>query len=368
MKIILMNYMETTAPGGINKVVKEISKNLSKIGHEITVIQSNPLDLPNEELHEGFKIIRVNSKISFYDLSPEMYLFLKNNLRKLDPDIIHVHGYHTLFSVEVVNTIRSMDSTIPLVFSPYLDIYRSSFAGKYFWNIYKLFGKKTFEKSSHIISCSNFEAQATIDIFNVKNKKISLIPLGVDTVEYGKRKDVKDKINLLYSGYLIDRKGVDFILKSLYSLVHDLKVKNVNLTIIGEGPEKRKLLKLANKLNLDDYVKWESFLPKKVLMKTIKESDIFMLLSNSEAYGITVAEALALGTPCIVTNTTALSEFIQEKGCFGVKYPPNPREVAELITEIHKNNVDVGPFSEKIRTWEEVSKDYENIYMNLLKG
>ena len=92
-----------------------------------------------------------------------------------------------------------------------------------------------------------------------------------------------------------------------------------------------------------------------------------MLLSKNENYGITVAEALALGTPVIVTKHSALREFLSEPGCFGVDYPPNPREVAELILKIVNSDVKVGPFSRKIRTWEEVVKDYEEIYSTLAR-
>lgn len=67
--------METKAPGGINKVVSEIAKNLSKKGHEVVVLQPNPLDFPSEEIYEGFRIIRIKSRFKswLYDLCPEIY-------------------------------------------------------------------------------------------------------------------------------------------------------------------------------------------------------------------------------------------------------------------------------------------------------
>ena len=104
----------------------------------------------------------------------------------------------------------------------------------------------------------------------------------------------------------------------------------------------------------------------KELYEKFRDADIFLLLSRSENYGIVVAEALALGTPCIVANTTALSEFTKEPGCSGIDYPPDPKELAELIIKIHESDVKVGPFSNKIRTWDEVAKDYEKVYVEML--
>ena len=154
-------------------------------------------------------------------------------------------------------------------------------------------------------------------------------------------------------------------MESLHNLVYNFGVKDVVLTIVGDGPEKGRLLRLAEKLGINDKIEWKSFLPRKELINKIKSADVFLLLSESEAYGIIVAEALALGTPVIVTKRTALKEFLNEPGCFGVDYPPNPQEVAELILKIVNSNVKVRPFSRKIKTWDEVAKDYGKVYKHL---
>ncbi|MGB7970029.1 MAG: glycosyltransferase family 4 protein [Methanobacterium sp.] len=385
MKILLVTYMESTHPGGINKVVREIAKNVSNMGHETIVLQPNPAGLPDEEIYEGFKIIRISSPLDkyLYGISIGLYQYLKKNLKDINPDIIHVNGYHTLQSIEVIHTIKRIDPNIPLIFSPYHDVASGTFAGKYLMNLHNFFGKRAIKKCDYITSSSQFEAGNAVKILNVDPNKLKVIPLGVDlydqednvTIDFSKdiigvdvSKDINDvnKINLLYSGYLINRKGVDFILKSLYALVHDLQVENVTLTIIGEGPENDNLIELSRNLNLDKYIEWKPFLSRDKLVDKIKQSDIFMLLSRSEAYGITVAEALSLGTPCIITENTALKEFSMEPGCFVVDYPPEPEKVASSIIEVYKNDVTIGPFTEKIRPWDKVSLDYERLYESLI--
>ncbi len=365
-----MNYMETTAPGGINKTIRELSINLSKRSHEVIVLQSNPLNLPKEELNDGFKIIRVKSRFesNLYGLNPELYLYLKNHLMSMNPDLIHIHGYHRLFCIGVMYTLKKLDLGIPIVFSPHMDVYSSTFAGKYLWNIYDYFGKSIFKDSNYIISPSKFEALHIIDNYSIDKENISIIPHGVNLIDNKEKIIKKNKsCNLIYSGYLIKRKGVSHILDGLNILINELNFRNVKLTIIGEGPEKSNLLKQSKNLKVDDQVIWKSFLSHPEFINEIKNSDIFLLLSNSEAYGITVAEALALGIPCIITKITALNEFINEPGCFGVNYPPDPTEVAKMVLKIYTDDVKVGPFSDKIRTWDKVSKDYENVYLDFLK-
>ncbi len=385
MKILLVTYMESTHPGGINKIVREIAKNIAKLGHETIVLQPNPANLPNEETYEGFKIIRVSSLFDkyFYGLSYGIYQYLKNNLKDINPDIIHVNGYHTLQSIEVIHTIKGINPNIPLVFSPYHDIAPGTLAGKYFMNVHNFFGKRAVNKCDYITSVSQFEADSTLEILKVDPNKLQVIPSGVDIfdnpenieidfskdiVKVNMSRDIKEdqKINLLYAGYLITRKGVDFILKSLDALVHDLGIKNVTLTIVGEGPENNNLIQLSKDLELEEYVVWKPFLSRDKLIQEIKQSDIFMLLSRSEAYGITVAEALTLGTPCIITENTALKEFSMEPGCFVVDYPPDPKKVADLIINVYQDEVTIGPFTEKIRPWDKVSEDYERLYETLI--
>lgn len=371
MKILIVSYLETNSPGGISKTVYELAENLSH-DHEVTVLQPNPSDLEADEHINGFRTIRVSSRFDntkyLYGLNIEMYFYLKNHYKELKPDIIHVHGYHHLMPIEAIHTIKRMDPDTPIVFSPHLDVVRGRFLSKYLWNIYNLFARTVFPKSASITSCSNFESDKIQEI-GVNKDKIVIIPHGVDIID--PIKDPKQinstkNINLLYTGHLIPRKGVDYILKSLQSLVHEKGMENVVLTIVGDGPEKNKLIKMADEMEIEDHVQWKTFLSREELITLIRESDIYLLLSHSEAYGIAVAEALALGTPCIISHKTALKEFSNEKGCYTVKYPPEPGEVADLILKTYTENKGVGPLSERIRTWNEVSKDYEELYHTVL--
>ncbi len=375
MRILLVNYMETTAPGGINKNVRMIARYLALNSHEVIVLQANPFNLPGDELYDGFRIIRVNSHVSgaLYGLNPEMYRFLINNFGKLNPDIVHAHGYHNLLPASILYLIRRLDSSVPIVFSPHFGVSsHSSFAGKHFWGVYNRFGEKYIKLVDKIISASEYEARNIKKVLSVPEDKIRVIPHGVDDIIYPSFKqektDDESVIKLLYVGYLLELKGVQYILEAIHELVYEKQV-NVSFKIIGEGPYEYNLKKLADELNLNDFISWEGFIHQsqfEELLGYYREADIFLLLSQSENYGIVVPEALAMGTPVVVTKRTALNEFLGEPGCFGVDYPPDPSVVAELILSIVRDRVKVGPFNGKIRTWDSIASDYEKIYYNLI--
>lgn len=370
MNILFINFSEITSPGGVHKTIREIAINLSKKGHNVVSLQANPLNLKSEETLDGFKIVRIDSKLKncLFGINPNIYQYLKNNLKSLNPDIIHVHGIHSLLSSEVIYAIRKFDKNIPIMFSPHLDISRSTFFGKCLWDLYvKTIGINTFKNVSHIISCSNFEANNIIHIFGANSNSISIIPHGVDTINLIKPKSSKSRINLTYAGYLIKRKSVPHILNGLYSLINELNFKDVVFTIIGDGPEREKIVRTVKDLNLESHVVFKSFLPREEYFNELKNADIFLLLSASEAFGIVVAEALAQGTPCIVSNNTALKEFTCENGCYGIDYPPDPKKMAQLILNIYYENPKIVSFSNKIRTWDKVTDDYEKAYKKVLR-
>ena len=367
MRILTIKNGEITHQGGINKTIREVNFNLAERGHDCTIITTNTSSLPATESYQGYRIIRQPPEWEgkLYGLNQGAYRYLEKNLHHLDPDVIHVHGYHGLFSPLVLRMIKKQQPHIPLIFSPHFGVFsHATFLGQHLWGTYnRLVGRRIMNIPDLVITASQFEARNLEQILKVEPQKIRVIPHGINH-HTSSQKGKNHTLNLLYVGYLLKLKGVQYIIEALpYLARQDLDFK---LRIVGEGPYQAELKGLARKLGVDQYLEWEGFIPDPDrLRECYRESDVFLLLSQSENYGIVVTEALAMGTPTIVTNQTALEEFVSEPGCFGVNYPPHPEKVARLIMDIHHHPVQVGPFSDKIRTWKQVSGDYEKIYRDL---
>lgn len=365
MKILTINYGDITQIGGVNFSIKRVMEGLVEKGHECYVVGINPGNLLNEENINGVNIIRIKSPMSkhLYGLSPGMAKFLSKNLGKsLKPDIIHVHGYRSLLTLEVACILRG--KRLPFVFSPhYHPLDYKTFGGKHLIRWYRPIASWIFKWAQQTVSNSEWSANLLRKDFGISGDKIQIIYHGVDYLEFpeGKRRKVKDtSISLLYVGFLMEYKGVQYIIEALSELRK--RGRHVSLTIVGKGDYEDELKKLSKKLRVQGSISWVGPLSRQKLHRKFMEGDIFLLLSRSESFGIVVAEALAAGTPCIVTKTTALTEFLTEPGCFGIDYPPDPQELANLIIKIHDNEIKVGPFSNIIRTWDKVAQDYETLY------
>ena len=367
IKILSLNYSDIAAPGGVHTAIRNVSEKLVKRGHQAIVISINPGQLEPFETVNGVELIRVKSPLSKYihGLSYATYKLLGKNLAKAKPDIIHVHGFHTLFSLEVLYLLRN--SEYPLAFSPhYGPESHNTVLGSTLWGIYKHVGKSCFHIADKVICASEFERENVLRDFQVNPAKIEVVPHGVDAIEPRKTRTAKSGISLIYIGWFIELKGVQFILEALRELNTELNA-NATLTLIGKGDYQQRLIEQARELNVVDAVSWYPPLFSDALHRKLRGADMLLLLSRSENFGIVVAEALAAGVPCIVAHKAALKEFSGEPGCFSVEYPPRIEELARLIVKVHDSNVKVGPFSGKVQTWDTIAQHYDELYTSLLE-
>jgi len=312
--------------GGIETHVKEISERLVNQGFEIDVLCTGPADRNKKsEIINGVKVIRFGSFAPYeaYYFSPRIYLHLKNHRY----DLIHAHSYHAmpaLFAALAKNGHT-------FVFTPHYHGRGHTFLRNLLHKPYKPFGNKIFEKADKVICVSEYERQMVISDFNIPPWKIEKIPNGINLEDFRYMKHLEKnegEKTILYVGRLEKYKGIHHIIGIL------LHLRDFKLNIIGQGPYEKKLLRLAEELAVSDRINWHKNVTREKILQFYASADVFMMLSTNEAYGITVAEALASGTPCIVATGSALDEFVDGEMCLGVNLPVRPEELLEKINKI----------------------------------
>ena len=138
-------------------------------------------------------------------------------------------------------------------------------------------------------------------------EKIEIIPSGIDTKELDCVKAKKKGGEILFAGRLVPQKNVDVLLKA-FSLVEGSR-----LTIIGEGTERPRLLKLAKTLGISNRVNFLKPVPRKELIQRMKAAAAFVMPSRRENFGIAPLEAMYCGTATISTNTEGPKDYINDK-------------------------------------------------------
>lgn len=342
--------------GGVETHVKEISERLAKAGHDVEVITTDPTGkLDKRDTINGVKVTRFRSFApgNAYYFAPQIYFYLK----KHNYDVIHAHSYHALPALFAALGKRERR----FVFTPHY--HRSGHTA--FRNLlhkpYRFLGKMIFSRADTIICVSEYEKKLVESDFRVQGKTVK-IPNGINLKEFEQlkhhQKEYGEKI-LLYVGRLEEYKGVQYIIQSLPEL------QDFRLRVVGKGPYEEELRKMAKDLRVADRVKWLKDLSRKELLECYADADIFLMLSSHEAYGITVAEALAAGTPCVVAKGSALEEFVDGHACIGVDIRNGLGDILEAIKSLDK--IDKRGFDSKklLMDWEEVTGKIQTLYKKI---
>jgi len=336
--------------GGVETYVMELSVRLARKNFEVEVLTTDPSkNLPKEEIINGVRVKR------FKSWAPNESYFFSNDLKKHlinnsdNYDIVHAHQYSTfpaLYAAQSKNRNK-------FVFNPHYHGKGHTFIRNLLHKPYKFIGKNIFSISDKIICVSNYEKFLILKHFKINEKKFEIIPCGVNLEEFKDLKKKKKEYSSILTVCRLEKyKGVQYLIKVLPSLDQD-----IILEIVGKGPFKSHLVKLAKEIHVETRVKFYQNLPRNELLQKYSNADLFILLSKHESYGISVMEALASRTPCIVANTSALTEWIDD-GCFGIDYPVNFYELKELITNVIGNKV----LEMKFLNWDEITSKLINLY------
>lgn len=162
--------------------------------------------------------------------------------------------------------------------------------------------------------------------FGVAESAIIAVPVftrgcnGVKT-----KKQSCGKFIFLTVGRLTPVKNIELQLKVLKEIVKQRK--NVELWIVGEGPDNQELRAKSQNLGISNYVKffgWQANLEKFYL-----QADVFLLTSNSEGWGMAVVEAASFSLPIIMTDVGLAGEVIID-GQSGMVIPVNDADALRV--------------------------------------
>lgn len=363
LRILMVNKYYHPRIGGVETLVKTISEKSVARGHDVTVVALDE-DRSADEKINGVRVVRF--KRGFWGRTgfhPRVQDFLINANVSKNYDLVHIHGYHTLLALQAAGYCHAQK--VPYVFTTHYHGKGHTSFRDILFRSYALLGKYIYRWSESIVCVSEYERSLVKHDFDEPEGKYRLIPNGGK--EYPQIDVPKMRDTLLYVGRLYDYKGVDHILQAMAIMKGE--GRKVNLRVIGDGPDRPRLETMIAALDLREQVTWVGRVSEEQLNKEYRSAAVLMLLSSAEAYGLVVAEALTCGTPCIVAKSAALTEFTAEPGCFGVDAPVDDRQLVSQLRYVLDNfgTIKVGPFSNKMISWDQVASEYLDCYRSVLE-
>jgi len=354
--------------GGVETHVSELTARASARFRRVSVVTTDPSGgLPStQSLGNGSTIFRVRSFAPGGNYHFPMSASFVKILRACRSRILHLHSIHDVPGP--LAAILESKSGSSIVFTPHFHGKFSSSLGELFFEASRPVLGMVVDRVDCIICVSRFEAGIMGEAFPGSAEKIKVIPNGVDSEllsQYSWSPPASPRI--LFVGRLEKYKNVDKILTAFAVLKE--KHSSLKLTIVGRGPVKEELLSQAGQLKLGSSVEWLEGLKKHELYELYESSTMFVLPSYLEAYGIVVAEAAAVGTPAIVANSSALSEFVTAGLATPVEPPVETEKLVDamsLVLENPKSFSSKSKASDMIQSWDDVAAKTFETYRSLL--
>jgi len=263
-------------------------------------------------------------KFYYSDNSIIKYLFLMNKIYKsTNFNAIHAHTPHVglLFLLQYLFTKRI---GIKKVFSVHYSFNFIRFRNKVFLLPIFIF----FDK---IIFCSESSKASFPKLFlHIIKNKSQCIYNGVDSNLINKSNSSIDEPNhfkIVTVSRLIKTKNIAMIIKAL-KLINNPKL---NLTVIGDGSEKNHLIELTKQLDLKKNISFLGEISRKEVYKHLAESNLFISMSITEGFPVAVLEALASGTPVILSNIGPHIEILKSKDCIKLVDKNSPNDLSKEV-------------------------------------
>ncbi|MFH1854964.1 MAG: glycosyltransferase [bacterium] len=346
-KIKVVEVIPTLHSGGAENVTKFICKYLDRSKFDLTLFCF--YKSPKYNWPKDLNIIFLHKKKGI-DLN--LITRLKNNLNKIQPDIIHCHNLNSLLYVIFARTLFHRPRIVQTIHND-LEKHSNSIFWKIIFIIFKIY---TVNLSPKINRC----LQSRKENFNIAN--------GIELNKFSKPRtnvEVKQIVNI---GRLEKQKNHIFLIKAFgYIAKHD---KNLKLIIAGQGTLEKKIKKEVKKLHLQSRVK---IIPKHVdSAKLFKKSDYYISSSFWEGMPLVIIEALASGLAVFSTPAGATEDLIKNNYNGFIYRGKTPEDLADLfvkesqdkkkIQKIRKNSIKSSTyFSAQIMT-----KKYEKVFKALV--
>ncbi|MDD6211321.1 MAG: glycosyltransferase [Bacteroidales bacterium] len=226
--------------------------------------------------------------------------------RTLDFDVIHSHDWLTypagIHSKQVTGK--------PLVIHVHATDFDRS-RGSVNPQVYGI-EKDGMDHADHIICVSNLTRETVITKYHQDPAKVTTVhnavePLPEDIEAMTSSNGTKDKV-ITFLGRITMQKGPEYFVEAAARVLQ--RADNVRFVMAGSGDMMNKMISLAAKRNISDKFHFTGFLKGKQVYEMLKSSDVYVMPSVSEPFGISPLEAMQCGVPTIISKQSGCAEIL----------------------------------------------------------
>lgn len=368
LKIAMFFSSDPSQTGGVQEHVLSLSNNLHLLGHEVNIYGPEKNIYQFINYYPITKSIRVpvpNGGWSNITIEKKNNEQLINKINLKNYDIIHIHEpYIPFVGWEIMKKTQSKKmatfhsawekNSIISFINPFITLFQDTFSTNFSGAI---FVSKIVEKRWQELTG--------------KKVKQTIIHNGVDKMFIPVNKKGSSDINLLFLGRLVEKKGPKYLLKAFYKIIK--KFSKTKLIFVGKGPMKKSLENYVKDKKMGENVVFAGEIIGQKRVKYYQQADIFCAPYSDEAFGITVLEAMATGTPIVGFKNSAFKEILkgypyQEFLVKSKNIDKLAQAIEKLIEDKNKRKVISSWLVKESKkySWEKIAKETEEFYYKIL--
>lgn len=388
---------ETNAEvGGMGIYVLELSRELAKKGFKIDIFtRSSEQNTPKiVKVSQNLRVIHLSdSKTNIHKKKLREYIpeFLKSfyefvNEEELKYDLISAHYYLSgLVGLEIKRKYN-----IPLFVTFHtLSLMKNLVAkdAEEKEDIERIKAEVMLaKKADKIIATSDTDKEYIHTLYNCSSEKIEVLIPGIDLNLFRPFDKLRAKKNIkadedhkiiLFVGRIVPLKGLDVLFYAIKILLEKNPKVNFCLWIVGENKikfskELKRLEELKKLLGIHTYVRFLPMKKQNELPAYYNASELVIMPSNYESFGIIALEAMACGVPVITTDVTGIADLFDKKHESLITSASNPIMLSRKINNLLTNKEEYQKVSrevyEKVQDlgWERVAEKFIDILNNFL--
>src|SRR5436190_6985625 len=375
--------------GGLARHVRKLAENLAAQDVEVHVLARGREESPAEEEVEGVLVHRVREPERPRDLSEFVAWIERMNADMLaagvevgdrhEFDVVHGHDW----LVASAGDHLAKRFRCPLVVTIHATEYgrHQGWVDKHPQSYIHGVERWMANRAERVVTCSAYMREHVSDVFGLDEERITVIPNGIDPSELVPVDDLEalrasfaephERLVLLV-GRLVYEKGFQLALEALPGLIE--RLRDVRFVVAGSGTAESELRDQARELGLDEHGTFLGWIGDDVLHSLYRISDLTVVPSIFEPFGLVALEAMASGCPCLVADTGGLREVVPHEDVglrFRSRDADSLAEVAiRLLADDELGRRLVAEAREHVRSfdWSDVAERTAQLYETLAAG
>jgi glycosyltransferase involved in cell wall biosynthesis len=312
MKLLVLNYEYPPVGGGGGRACADLCKALAKRGYEIRILTSWVPGLPRLEQVDGYQVKRVWSgrrlrfQAGFVDMAAYILFGLIPAIREVQtwrPELIHVHfGVPTGVLALMVHWITGL----PYVLTGHLGDVPGGVPEKTegWFRFVNPFTPPIWRNAARVVAVSHYTRSLIYDRYQLEAQ---VIPNGIE-VSKGRGTAVHEPPRLIFAGRFQPQKNLEFLFDSLAQLSDRAWM----LTMVGDGPLRLELERIAADRSLDGRIHFTGWVDPHEVEALLEESDLLVMPSQAEGLPVVSVQALAHGVAMAVTSAGGLRDVVDD--------------------------------------------------------